>query len=235
MNVTATACIPQCDTCMTWLEGPWGDFNSIFGGAPIPDAEGNCPFNEITEFEVWASESYSVDNFIEGIEYTFSMCNGSFGAWVPELAVIDTAGNIVAWNTGECEISWVAAYSGTYLIGINEADFCGSASSNTATDNGFPALTCDGTVGVEELANAEFSIYPNPNNGQFTIVNDGVNGDYLIEIVDITGKVVYSENSTLTTGERTNINPDNVEMGVYMVRLTNTQESYYRTLRMIIR
>jgi hypothetical protein len=90
-------------------------------------------------------------------------------------------------------------------------------------------------VGVNEAENIDFAIYPNPNNGEFTIANEGVTGDYLIEIVDVTGKVVYSENATLTSGERTDISPDNVQMGVYLVKLTNTQESYYRTLRMIIK
>jgi hypothetical protein len=91
------------------------------------------------------------------------------------------------------------------------------------------------SVGINEAENIDFAIYPNPNNGEFTIANKGVNGNYLIEIVDVTGKVIYSENTTLTSGERTDINPDNVQMGVYMVRLTNTQENYYRTLRMIIK
>ena len=90
-------------------------------------------------------------------------------------------------------------------------------------------------VGVNEAENIDFAIYPNPNNGQFTIANKGVTGEYLIEIIDVTGKIVYSDSQTLTSGERTEINPNDVRLGVYMVKLTNTTENYYRTLRMIIK
>jgi hypothetical protein len=90
-------------------------------------------------------------------------------------------------------------------------------------------------VGINEAKNIDFAIYPNPNNGQFTIANIGVTSHYLIEIIDVTGKIVYSDSQTLTSGERTEINPNDVKLGVYMVKLTNTTENYYRTLRMIIK
>jgi hypothetical protein len=222
------------DTCSTFLGGPWTDFNSAFGGAPV-DSAGICPFNEITAFEVYASEIYTVDNFVSGETYTFSICNGSYGAWIPELSVWDDNGNLVAFNQDTCAISWTATYDGTYLIGINEVDACGSASDNTSTSNGYPALTCEGSVAVGEIERANFSIYPNPNSGQFMIVNEGQAGNYVIEVMDIAGKVVYAEQMQLNGNAQTEINTSGINTGVYLVKMTNTEDNYHRTIRMVIK
>ncbi len=136
------------DPCLDWLNpsptGGWTDFNTTFGGAPCDDGTG-CPFNEITAFQVWASEAYAVDGFIAGGTYAFSMCNGSgAGSWVPEFTIIAPSGAIDAFGPGDgdgCTITWTASEDGIYLIVINEAGQCGGG-TNLQTDNGFPALTC---------------------------------------------------------------------------------------------
>jgi len=88
---------------------------------------------------------------------------------------------------------------------------------------------------VNEIDKANFSFYPNPNSGQFTLINDGNNGDYIVELIDLTGKVVYSENISLTNSEAHVISADNVVSGVYLVKLINKQDSYSRTMRMIVK
>lgn len=88
---------------------------------------------------------------------------------------------------------------------------------------------------VNEIDKANFSFYPNPNSGQFTLINDGNNGDYLVELIDLTGKVVYSENISLSNNQMHVISVDNVVSGVYLVKLINKQDSYSRTMRMIIK
>ena len=88
---------------------------------------------------------------------------------------------------------------------------------------------------VEDLSITNFTIYPNPNNGQFSILNEGVNGNYLIEFFDLTGKVVYSEQIQMNSNERTVINSRDVNTGIYLVKMTNTDENYQRTLRMVIK
>jgi len=88
---------------------------------------------------------------------------------------------------------------------------------------------------IEDLSITNFTIYPNPNKGQFSIVNEGVNGNYLIELFDVTGKVVYSEQVQLNSNARTVINSTDVNTGIYLVKMTNTDENYQRTLRMVIK
>ncbi len=145
----AAECLEVDEPCLTWQDPSpvtgWSDFNDIFGGAPCDDGDG-CPFNEIDDFQVWASEAYAVDNFIAGGTYTFSMCNGpGAGSWVPEFTIIAPSGEVDAFGLGTgCSITWTATESGTYLILINEVGSCGIANS---INNGYPALTCvDGTA-----------------------------------------------------------------------------------------
>ena len=145
------------EDCLIWSNpsptSGWTNFNTEFGGAPCDNGSG-CPFNEIQDFEVFASEAYSVNGFIEGGEYTFSICNGpGAGSWVPEFTIIAPSGAVDASGGGTgCAISWTASESGTYLIVINEAGNCGIPNT---IDNGFPALTCtNGTADCE------------PNNAQ---------------------------------------------------------------------
>jgi hypothetical protein len=144
----ALTCTASGTPCEDWVNpsptSGWTDFNSTFGGAPCDDGTG-CPFNEIDAFEVFASEAYSIDNFIMGGTYSFSMCNGpGAGTWVPEFTIIAPSGAIDAFGPGDgdgCTITWTCSEEGTYLIVINEAGECGGG-PNTGTGSGYPALTC---------------------------------------------------------------------------------------------
>lgn len=145
--------------CMDWVAPTdstgWVDFNNSFGGAPCDDGNG-CPFNEINAFEVFAAEAYTIDNFLAGGEYVFSMCNGpGVGAWVPEFTIIAPSGAVDAFGAGDgdaCTITWTASEDGTYLIVINEAGECGGG-PNTGTGNGFPAISCNSGAPCDPNAN----------------------------------------------------------------------------------
>jgi uncharacterized surface protein with fasciclin (FAS1) repeats len=153
VHVIDAVLVPEGTVCTDFEGGPYTDFNGAFGGAPVPE-NGVCPVNQLTAFEAWASESYTVDNFLAGQEYTFSICEGpGAGSWDPELSVFDPDGNLVA-IAQNCEITWTAPVDGTYIIGIQEVGFCGDESPNQGTNNGYPTLTCTS-------ANTVFTIIAN--------------------------------------------------------------------------
>ncbi len=136
--------------CLTWTSpappASYNNFNVTFGGAPCNAGTG-CPFNEITTFEVYASEAYVANNFQAGGIYAFSICNGpSAGTWVPEFTILAPSGAVAAFGPGDgdgCTITWTATESGAYKIVINEAGHC-PGGPNTSVGNGHPALTCLG-------------------------------------------------------------------------------------------
>lgn len=235
INFTATTCTAEPDTCLYYTNGPWTDFNNMFGGAPVPDSEGNCTANTIDVFEVYASESYTIDGFIENVEYTFSICEGGdAGAWSPAISVTDPNGVVVAYEEN-CTITWIAEMAGTYIIGISEVGSC-YISDNTATSNGFPSLTCQGTIGLEKIENnVNFSVYPNPNNGSFSIANVGIAGNYNIELIDLTGRTVYAQTSEIAANAETYISTNGIAPGVYTLRMINSKENTFSTQRIVVR
>ena len=144
VHVIDAVLLPPLGPCVEFVGGPFGNFNEEpFNGAPAPGPDGTCEVFQLP-FGAWASEIYAVENFQEGVEYTFSICEGAgAGSWEPELTIFNADGQLVTF-VQDCEITWTATYTGTYLIGINEVGACGAASDNLETDNGFPTLTCTG-------------------------------------------------------------------------------------------
>ncbi|MGB3547064.1 MAG: T9SS type A sorting domain-containing protein, partial [Saprospiraceae bacterium] len=134
----------------------YNDFADFFEGAPCDDGSG-CPLNEIQEFEVFAAESYIIRDFQAGGTYTFGICNGpGAGSFATELTVIDTFGNVIANVLDTCSITFTAPVAGDYIFIINEVNQCGGG-PNTATNNGYPSITCEGGA---EVACSVFSCDP---------------------------------------------------------------------------
>jgi hypothetical protein len=127
--------------CTEYVGGPYTNFNTL-GGAPEPGEE-----IEIETFEIWESEAYLLDGVIEGETYKFSACNGAgVGSWEIDYAIgpaeDDGETLIVVDAFGlddgfDCEITFTASASGTYLLVINEVDNCGVEGF---VDNGFPKI-----------------------------------------------------------------------------------------------
>ncbi len=74
-------------------------------------------------------------------------------------------------------------------------------------------------TGINELANTNFSVYPNPATDNI-LVNNVVKGSTL-EVVNALGQVVYSE---VISNTKSNVNVANFNNGLYMIRITNGNE-----------
>jgi len=156
--------------------------------------------NEITDFEVFADEAYSMINVVAGNGYTFSACNGVGGtAWPLSFTIINPNGVVDAFGLdgdSNCALSWVASASGTYLIVVSEEGACGT-STNDGTDNGFPAITCIGNVGIDRVnaVGGLFRVFPNPTNGSFSVdlQNVTIGSSDRLEVLDISGRRILSE------------------------------------------
>lgn len=85
-------------------------------------------------------------------------------------------------------------------------------------------VAVDPCLGLENVAGAtaQLAVYPNPNNGVFTVVKaNGISKS--IEVVDVTGRVVLSSNTSANTAD---INISALANGVYYVKVSsdNTTE-----------
>ncbi len=93
----------------------------------------------------------------------------------------------------------VDAYENVYSTGYFGGNAWFDTSINLSSDGFndiflFKSTTPASTVGIEEqIANLDFNIFPNPTNGKLNVSFGEVQEEGVIEVIDLTGKIVYSE------------------------------------------
>lgn len=100
-------------------------------------------------------------------------------------------------------------------------------------DNESDIACVDGTWGIEEIKKStDFVLYPNPNNGTFTIEYRSDDNNFAnLKIVDLNGKLIQ-EFDDYKSGETITVN-SNIEKGVYLVQLISESGST-QTKRVVI-
>lgn len=95
----------------------------------------------------------------------------------------------------------------------------------TATFN--ICVTGDIETSVADLnVNSAFTVFPNPSNGDLTISSKELSGASVIEVLDMTGRVLHSENRTLAAGQAHQLNlAGRIASGSYIVRLLTAEGS----------
>ncbi len=124
---------------------------------------------------------------------------------------------------------------GGFIIG-------GTASSDSGDVMGhhgefdFWVVKLDGDpLGVRENTSLNnMTFYPNPSNGQFFIRNAGVSGNYNIEVMDISGRRVHTQQATLNANSSIAVNLGHVTAGIYMVKMTNTYNESVSSQRVVV-
>ncbi len=89
-------------------------------------------------------------------------------------------------------------------------------------------VTINDCVGIEEETNSSFSVYPNPNNGEFFIATN-VEGTATVQIIDAQGKIIYNKSLNLNTNA-TSISLKDIEAGIYMIKIISETETSVRSL-----
>lgn len=110
----------------------------------------------------------------------------------------------------------------TFLItDVNVGD------GNTAIWNSTTLTICvegdlEPVLGIEEANDVNlFTVYPNPNNGEFSIqLNSVSSGKVKIEVFDVRGRLILNKSYNNSGGLNENINLGNVQSGMYLVKLT---------------
>jgi hypothetical protein len=88
------------------------------------------------------------------------------------------------------------------------------------------APVIDSTDGINDLAGSVCRIYPNPATDQLTLEFDEIlNENTSIKLLDITGKLVYSETLNNTGSLSHTINLSSLRKGLYLIRISNDEYS----------
>jgi hypothetical protein len=86
-------------------------------------------------------------------------------------------------------------------------------------------------VSSESLSQSDFRVYPNPNNGQFTLDLNSISyHDAKVEVIDVLGRIVFSDKLD-NTGKQ--ISLQSAHSGIYIVKVS-TDAGIYKD-RIIIR
>ncbi|RLD46285.1 MAG: hypothetical protein DRI94_14940, partial [Bacteroidetes bacterium] len=126
----------------------------------------------------------------------------------PDTIVLDAGAGFdtYLWSDGSTNQTYNVIVYGTYYV--NAVDSNGCSASDTVI-----IYNC---VSVDENTSIAFNLYPNPNNGTFTVELPEYTKDVRIEILNIQGEVIYSD---VLVSDRNNINISNYAKGVYFVKL----------------
>ncbi|MGB0882133.1 MAG: S8/S53 family peptidase [Vicingaceae bacterium] len=120
--------------------------------------------------------------------------------------------------TGETDTLHIAQNNGDYYVEVTDGFGC-SAISDTVE------LTA---VGIEQVENSKFLIYPNPTTGK-VIVNLGDDNLQSIQVINLLGEVLMEQK--ITTNERkVELNIYGFAEGVYYIQLNTLTEKYQNKL-----
>jgi hypothetical protein len=110
------------------------------------------------------------------------------------------------------------------MAGVGSTTLTYSVTDSNGCSNSFDlVLTVNSCVSVtEQTLFSGISVYPNPNNGTFTLAISENTGDLLVEVLDLSGRVVYSAmENNITAGYSKQVALDGIASGTYMLRLSN--------------
>ena len=161
------------------------------------------------------------------------------GAWTDVKVVIDLdmdQGDVYINNTLEHTYTFSSGSAGT---GTNAAfggiNFFAYGGSSTATENAEyyidDVMLVDVTgVGVEEANVVDLELYPNPSDGDFSaLFNNIESGYYDIQLMDISGKIVFNNNTFIANQSKFNYEFD-LPAGIYTLSVFNTKSSILKKI-----
>lgn len=139
------------------------------------------------------------------------------------------SGFIIQWYqdglpiTGETNETLLNISEGEFFVELSSTDGCVYVSDTITVDFS--------SIDEGALSKASFVIYPNPTKGAFTLKLNGVGSDPLtIQVLDLSGRIVFNKEVTAINQSLEQMIRFNSLAGVYLVRVTNNNQSIQRKL-----
>ncbi|MCB0754072.1 MAG: T9SS type A sorting domain-containing protein [Flavobacteriales bacterium] len=133
------------------------------------------------------------------------------------------------WTTGN-NSQEIDLFGNILGLGTTEISVTVDQDGCTGTSNSF-VLTVDACAGIDELAGLTIDMYPNPTAGNIVLEISGESNGFVLEVVDMNGKLVHTETiGEITNGLRRTVDLSNVANGLYFVKLDDGTSSTTRKL-----
>lgn len=158
-------------------------------------------------------------------------------------------GNIdVTLKDGEPAIMCASPTTGTYAPASPMTGFTGNDPSgtwnlvfvdfftgDTGTVNEWSIELCTTTTTVilsnEEFELDNFSLYPNPSKGEFSLSFNSTSGENIdLNVYDISGRLIHTKNYNATSTFNENISLKNVSTGMYLITVTDQEKTVTKKL-----
>lgn len=199
---------PGTYNVILWISNPAGTSTEekadyiLVGDAPVADFEG-------TPLSLYTGET---------VDFT-DMSTGTVDTWAWEFE-----GGAPATSDVQNPAGILYADAGIYSVTLTVTNDFGT--DFITKDDYIDVLP----VGVDELNESGISIYPNPNNGSFRLVNT-LNEEIVVAVYSIYGQLV--QELMLSPGDNSMTLKDAAE-GIYMIRYSSKDGKINKTERMII-
>lgn len=191
------------------------------------------------------------DTYCQTITVGGAVCNAYFYTYMDtlnstiylvNLSNSSNSGVSYAWDFGDGNTSnqqypsHTYANTGIYNVCLTISDFfctstyCDSIGITQFMVNGSRSgftlnVIAPATLGMEEEMNtiSEVNLYPNPATENVSLeYNASISGNHSISLVDVTGKLIYTENFSAQKGNnRKQISLNGVEAGVYFITIAD--------------
>jgi subtilisin-like proprotein convertase family protein len=94
--------------------------------------------------------------------------------------------------------------------------------NGTLNSWGIELCTQIATLSIPTIDNLNFTVYPNPNKGNFTIqFNSNSSSPIIVEVVDLRGRKIFTNTYINQNQFNENISLNNAQSGVYIVNVTD--------------
>ncbi len=155
---------------------------------------------------------------------------GASNATEYEWLITPSEAGSIEGNGTSATVTWTTNWEGTASIQVKGLNDCGDGILSEGYD-----VLCSVCTGVDEQNIQKISIYPNPNNGIFTVEFGKVlSEDVTIKVLNTLGNVVWEETGvSVETGYKRSIDLSTEYKGMYFLVIENYQGSTVN--RIIIR
>ena len=143
----------------------------------------------------------SQDTICTGGATTLTISGATNYTWTPAASLNTTSGaTVTATPTANT----------TYVVTGTDANGCTSTVGHLIV-----VSTC---LGIDNISQHPITVYPNPNNGAFTInIPEGNTDTYIVEVRNALGQLVYTDK--IQTGGLKNINLTSESKGIYSLTI----------------
>jgi hypothetical protein len=236
LQVSATACstsAPANDNCpqaiaitpLTWCNPSFYTTEGATQSMPGEDCDG---FTGTANDDVWFSFVATATDMTVGVQGVYDLdavvlvMSGSCGS----LTTIGCADMTLEAGLEQAALTGLTV-GNTYYVRVHHWY------STSACDNGFSICVVQGgtVIGMNEQNGADWSVFPNPSNGTFTVTNGGNNALVDMQVIDLGGRMVHSTRVQMNAGAQHVLDlAGKVAAGSYYLRVVEGERSHVQRL-----